>query len=452
MRAIAVLLLVLSAACRGNEGAVSELPPEPAPQRPNIILISIDALGAKHLGCYGSDRPTSPFLDELARGGTRYSLAFANTHGTTPSHTTMLSGQYQETHRVGWEKAEDSSLEVVTPIPRGVPLIAPILRRNGYVTLGVTDGGNIGRKFGFDRGFDVFDDEGSGVRRVVERMLGLVEEHKAQGRPLFLLLHTYEVHSPYEAPKEYTDLFPSKGSSFVPSSKNLLEHVHDAWSTLSPADFALIRNAYHAELRLTDDTLRHFFERLRALGVLDDAIIVVTGDHGEEIGEHGGLLHRDFLYEELIHVPLIVAGRGVAAGAVDDGPVGLVDIAPSLISAAGFKPPKRMEGRVAFPRKTPQGEARVFSQYAHSRYSVRTPRWKLIESTSPQKMELYDLESDPGERTNLVRENPDVARALHAELEQWRTTRTPVDGAPAPVALTPEEIERLKALGYLGGN
>jgi arylsulfatase A-like enzyme len=128
-------------------------------RKPNILLISIDALRADHLGCYGYDRATSPFIDELARRGVFFEHASVNTHGTTPSHTTMLTGLYQETHRVALTDVARSG------IPREVTLLPEILKREGYETIAVTGAGNVGGRFGFARGFDEFDKPGGGVER-----------------------------------------------------------------------------------------------------------------------------------------------------------------------------------------------------------------------------------------------------------------------------------------------
>ena len=168
----------------------------PEPERPpNILFISIDALRADRLEAYGYDRPTSPFLAELGREGLVFENAFVNTHGTTPSHTTMLSGLYQEQHGVGLDPAEAGGV-VERPHPRPVELLPEILRAHGYSTVGVTDGGNAGEAFGFARGFDRFDDRGGGIEKGARRVLRMVGEAGAKA-PLFVFLHTYEVHSPY---------------------------------------------------------------------------------------------------------------------------------------------------------------------------------------------------------------------------------------------------------------
>jgi arylsulfatase len=410
---------------------------------PNILVISLDACRADHLGCYGYPRPTSPFLDSLAHRGLRFAQAYANTHGTAPSHTTILSSLYQETHRV-----EYSSLRGVVP-PEAV-MMQEVLAARGYVTLGVTDGGRMGRKFGFARGFEAFDDGGRGVASGSRRLVELIRQHSGAGRPIFAFYHTYEIHSPYLPPDEYRGLFGQFESTFVPSSENLLEVAHAARRRLGKADLEYLEAMYDAGIRYTDDTLRQRFAELEELGFFDRYLLVVTADHGEEFAEHGGLLHRDLLYEELIRVPLIVAGSGVPQGRVEGRLVSSIDIAPTVLGYAGLPVPETMAGTSLL--EMPRGEEPVVvSQYRNLRYALRRREWKLIESTSPPGLELFNLREDPAETRNMASERPELAARLQSQLAQWRRAQQP--GALAEtgsVSLSEEERRRLKALGYLG--
>lgn len=465
----------------------------PAPPPPDVVLISIDALRADRLGCYGHDRPTTPFLDSLAASGARFDRAFVVTHGTTPSHASLLSGQYQETHRVGWvqeggvataETAGDGGAVAAAGVPAGIPWLPEALRAHGWRTIGVTDGGNVGARFGFGRGFEVYDDRGGGVEKVVRRALRHLAdtgEGDAGGdrRPTFLFLHTYEVHSPYTPPAAWAGRFGSFPSTFVPTSANLLAHVHTAGSTLTEADRAAIGAAYDAELAYTDHALGGLFEALGGRRFLDHALVVVTADHGEELADHGGLLHRDLLYDELLRVPLIVAGPGLERGETVRAPVEEVDLAPSILAYLGLPTPSGMEGRPVFGQGFGAStRPAVFAQYGGRRYAVRTTRWKLIANresdddrpagpgasdggatapgstaaaTTRWRYELYDLEADPGEHHDLAAARPEEVERLAGALELWRSRRAPAGEPGAPVELDREEIERLKSLGYLGG-
>jgi arylsulfatase A-like enzyme len=419
--------------------------PPIADERPNILLISIDALRADHLSSYGYDRRTSPVLDGLAAEGTRFSRAFVNTHGTPPSHTTLLSSLYQESHRVGIE----TDVVAGRTVPSGVGLVQEVFASAGWHTVAVTGGGYMSGEFGFSRGFDVFIDVARGVDQGAQLLLENLRGPAENDRPVFAFLHTYQVHSPYDPPEGFRHLFGEPPGGFKATSEALLEAQKDA---LTSEDFEHLELLYDGEILYTDEVLGGLLASLEALGFLDNAMIVVTSDHGEEFGEHGGVLHGGTLFEELLHVPLIIAGTGIDRGVVNPSLVSLVDIAPTMLSLAGLDIPGTMEGRSVFDR--PESEhwqdQRVFSQYGDQLYSVRTPRWKLIQRTSNQRVKLYDLHRDPGEKRNLNQRHPELSAALLAELEAWRSGCLQLDlGSRQDVELTKERVDELRALGYI---
>jgi arylsulfatase A-like enzyme len=415
---------------------------------PNILLISIDALRADHLSCYGYDRQTSPVLDELAAEGTRFSRAFVNTHGTPPSHTTLLSSLYQESHRVGIDSASVAGRSV----PGGVEMVQEIFAGAGWHTLAVTGGGFMSSKYGFSRGFETYFDRTRSIDQGAKILSKHLRPLLRDDRPVFAFLHTYQVHSPYAPPRRFRRLFGEYRGTVKATSGALLEIQREAAKVLTREDFEYLESLYDGEIRYTDEILGKLLASLEAIGFLDNAIVVVTSDHGEEFGEHGGVLHGGKLFEELLHVPLIIGGAGIDRGVVDPSLVSLVDIAPTLLSLAGLEIPDAMEGRSVFDRPASeqwQGQ-RVFAQYGDQLYCVRTPRWKLIQRTSNQRVKLFDLHRDPGEQRNLSARRPDLSSALLAELEEWRVRRPQLDlGSRQDVELTEEMVEELRALGYV---
>jgi arylsulfatase A-like enzyme len=439
--AVPLLFLVVLAACAKEPPPVPSVPAPP----PHLLLISLDACRADHLSAYGYGRDTSPFLKELAARGTLFRNAFCNTHGTTPSHATMLSSLYQETHRIEYRAAEGENKQEA--VPTRVVLLPELLKAEGYITLGVTDGGQMARAYGFDRGFVEFDDAGGGVEGGSTKLLEMVRRNLPSEAPLFAFLHTYSVHSPYLPPTPYRTMFGEFPHSIEPTSEALFPVANTAWRDLKPGDLDFLRAQYDGGIRFADDTLRRLFDALRAAGFLEQAVVAVTADHGEEFGEHGGLLHRAHLYDELMRIPLILAGPGVPQGQVEEGMAGLVDLAPTLLSRAGIVPRVRVEGRDLLDPAF-RGEV-LFSQYGNLRYAVRTRQWKYILTTKPEGEELYDLQADPGEKANLAAKEPAKARRYCQALEEWRKAR-PGLSAPAPkVALTPEHEKQLRALGYI---
>ncbi len=360
----------------------------------------------------------------------------------------MLSSEYQETHRVSWDLLHVSG-EWVSAVPSDVTMVQEILKENGYATLAVTGGGWVGEKIGFNRGFDEFH-EREDLKSSTEQLLEMIEAYMAQGRPIFAFYHTYEIHSPYLPPENYRTLFGEVNSDFAPTNANLLQYRHDT-SPLSEADLASLSTLYDAGIRFTDDTLRDTFTRLADTGFLDNYLVIVTGDHGEELGEHGGLLHEAKLYDELIRVPLIIAGNGAPRGVVDQRLASTIDIVPTILRAAALSPLPHMAGRDLLTKPTGLlGNTVAVSQFGNWLYSVRSARWKYIVDKKSGSQELFDLEIDPAERVNVVEDYPDVATRLSTVLADWRTSlRYQERGVGEKRKLSPKEIERLKSLGYI---
>jgi arylsulfatase A-like enzyme len=421
--------------------------PQAETNPPNILLISVDALRADHLSCYGYDRQTSPVLDGLAAGGTRFSRAFVNTHGTPPSHTTLLSSMYQETHRVGIGAAPTANT-----LPTGVEMIQEVFSAAGWHTVAITGGGFMSADFGFSRGFDVYVDHARRAARQAEELFKHIRPVLGSGRPVFAFFHTYQVHSPYAPPKRFRHLFGEYRGSIEATSEALLEVNSDPDKDFTREDFEYLESLYDGEIRYTDEVLGKLLASLDTIGFLDNAVVVATSDHGEEFGEHGGVLHGGKLFEELLRVPLIIAGAGVDRGVVDPSLVSLIDIAPTLLSLAGLEIPDSMEGRSVFDRPASEQwrHQRIFAQYGDALYCVRTPRWKLIQRTANQKVKLFDLHRDPGERRNLEARHPEVVGYLLSELEEWRAQRPQLDrGSRRDVELSEKMVEQLRALGYV---
>lgn len=413
---------------------------------PNILLISIDTLRADHLSCYGYHRQTSPFLDELAARGVRFSHSFVNTHGTPSSHATILSSLYQETHTVSHNTHH---VPVKHAVPEALLLLPEILRDNDYLTLAVTGGGWVTAKMGFSQGFVEFVEDKDGIESATAKLTGLIRAYIQEGRPIFAFFHTYQVHSPYAPPEKYRTLYGEFESQFEPNAANLRAGAKNGLN-LSAEDLALTQALYDGEIRYTDDTLRRMFLELEQIGFFENYIVVITSDHGEEFGEHGGLIHPSSLYDELLRVPLIWGGTVLPQGRVDARLVSSVDIAPTVIGAAGLEIPKQMAGRDLFGQFGHSDEGAIFSQYGGFRYAVRTRNWKLIQNMSPPSLELYDLRTDPKETRNVTRERPRQVKVLQERLAQWRARLAHSGGeGRQEVALSGAEIERLKSLGYL---
>jgi arylsulfatase len=439
--AAGLLLLLLTA----TPGCGPDRPEGP----PNILLISIDTLRADHMGCYGYARDTSPFLDSLARQGTYYPWSFINTLGTTPSHTTMLSSLYQETHKVEYHHLTGESAFDV--IPAQVALLPQILKSEGYATLGVNGGGRMSPKFGFNRGFDEYLPI-RGLAPQIDKMVRLVETYREEGKPMFAFFHTYEVHAPYDPPPLHRVHFGESTGQYEGTIENLQRFKNSVRRNLTKEDVAHLVTMYDAGIRYTDEGMKEMFARLRRLGFLDNCLVVITADHGEEFGEHGGLLHRALNYEEFIYVPLIILGPGIPQGVMDRRMAEAVDITRTILTYAGLEPLQGMEGFDLLAPAPPERygpDATIFAQAGNVWYTMRTMDWKLIHNNKVNRTHLFHLASDPSERRNLTGRRTRRRDAMMRRLERWKSERMVLPDEKQQAEMTLEELDMLKELGYV---
>lgn len=407
-------------------------------QRPNILLISLDDLRADSLGCYGYQRITSPFIDYIATQGILYENCFVNTHGTFSSHSTILTGLYQASLY-----CQQSGIDF--KVNDKAPMIQEYLKKNGYFTVGVTDGGLLSKAYGFQRGFDIYNDNGDGIKNGTEKVINYLKENKNK-KPFFVFYHTYDIHSPYNPPEPYDKIFGEFKSNINPTNDELLKYAHTAWRDLKKEDLDFLKARYDGSIKYVDDNLLKFFKALEKIGFFENYLLILTSDHGEEFGEHGGLLHRDLLYEELIHIPLIISGTKVPKNKKIKVLCNHIDIMPTAFKFLKIEKPKYLQGEDLLDLKKRKF---IFSQYEDRRYSLRTKRWKFILN-SDGKFELYDLSKDKFERENLSEKNEKFCIFLKNEIKKILANSPNFCTKDYENAnLTEEDIEKLKSLGYI---
>ncbi|MDH3211476.1 MAG: sulfatase-like hydrolase/transferase [Myxococcales bacterium] len=472
----------------GAGDALAALPapmrPEPGSARPRVVLlISIDTLRADHLGVYGYLRPTSPVIDGLAREGIVFADASSTAPWTLPAHASMLSGLYPHRH---------GATDVTHQLPEDVPTLATILARRGYRTAAVVNSTKVSRLYDLSRGFQEFlyvpevHDRISPSTWITDQAMDWLREFRDER--LFLFVHYYDVHSDYASLPRYERQFVRPYDGKVDGSSAQLDMTrHDSeimemcranpehafcrnWSRVRVVEFDEVDrqhliDLYDAGIRQMDAELGRLVLLLRAEGLLDECLLILTSDHGEEFLEHGGLLHNLTQYQEMLHVPLILRGPGIPAGMRIETPVSLVDLAPTVLGALGEAPPILLDGLDLSPlwrsasestRSEPEGGALyrnrfLFAEADFNRaatnnvvQAVRRGRYKLHRDRLTGKVELYDLETDPGEQADVSDRHPEVVEELLAALHGRGS------GAPEGerVELSSEAIEQLKALGY----
>ncbi len=415
------------------------------PDRPNLVLISLDTLRADHLGVYGYERPTSPNLDAFARGGLVVKRAYVPSPWTLPSHGTMLTGVYPSRH---------GGVTKFNRIGAEFPMISEVLRNVGYRVLGVTDGGFLSREYGYD-GFEVFDDRsdhnGDVVGRVGRAMQLLREEDP---RPFFLFLHTYEVHCPYEPPAEY-DVFSDPGyDGIVHVEGECVQYYRDLADRLEERDYQHVASKYDGEILFTDAVIGRFLDFLGDSGLLENTVVAITSDHGENFGDHPEYqLGHSELYDHTLRVPLILRGPGIPAGQVFEGPVEGTDLVPTLLDLVGVASRGELDGRSFRPALDggPWKKPYLFGEKFPTMRMVRSNEWKLIHREASD-FELYDLLEDPGEHHSLVGSRPEVEPRLREILREWGELQDRrVDELSTGQDEVPDRLkEKLEALGYVG--
>ena len=409
-------------------------------QKPNIVLIIIDTLRADHLGCYGYYRNTSPVIDSLAASGIVFTRCQAQAPWTLPAHATIWTGLTVRSHRTVMLGTESYGLN-----PE-FETISTILGANGYITLGFVNSPYLAEDFGFNRGFDHYSMHlsGHGLAAVtVDEVLKWFEENTGNPSPKLLVVHLFDVHAPYSAPGGFDLRFSETGSAGGTNwQTDSLNNV------INPEDLQHLVNMYDGEIAWVDSQIGRLLQGLRRYGVLDNAMVIVTSDHGEEFFDHGSWSHGHSLYQELLHVPLIITGAGIPSDSINTIPAGQFDLLPVIAGYTGNSVPECVEGMDILSgnvssRILPSSGAirgvsgmKDFDAY-ESLCSILYFPGKGIINYSSMEEEFYDIADDPGETMILPLGSP-ICEMLD---EYWTT----------PPLSTPvrSDCGNLESLGYI---
>lgn len=411
-----------------------------ADRKTNLILISIDTLRADRLGCYGYDRPTSPAIDALAARGARFARAVTAASWTIPSHMTIFTGLPPTAHGVtlATQKLGDD-----------VPTLAQVLLKHGYRTQAFTAGAYVSAKYGFDHGFELFDDEEKPFATVLKRAEQAIESFSPD-EPYFLFLHTFDVHCPYDPPAEYAEPFETQPPENRIDTHGKCGNPDYNHATLSPEQVQHISDRYDAGIRAADADLAQFIAFLDARHELDDTLVVLLSDHGEEFREHGRIGHGWTLFGETLMVPLVFVGPGVTPRVVEPR-VSLLDVMPTVLELLSVEGPA-MQGASLVPLvegNREQWTSPLFSERDQNveLRSIIRDRYHLIVRREPEGRWLFDMEADPTEQTNLIGGRSRLAADMERELLEYYSGLTRhIAGASGD--LSAEEVMQLKALGY----
>jgi len=410
---------------------------------PDILLVSIDALRADHLSCYGYDRETSPVLDDLASDGVRFVNAYSASSHTREAVPSLLTGKYPQ-------EAVGPSFHLSTST------VGNYL--SDYRTAAFHSNPYVSRAYGFDRGFETFDDDLYFGRnpllalgqRVIDKLLDrhyarapVINERyfgwldRIKDRPTFAWLHYMDVHGPYDPPSDY-----AFGKEETTSTKSLYTNACRDPDTVSEDHHQALVDTYDGEIRYIDEQLGELIEGLKRRGRLSNTLLVVTADHGDAFGEHGYYGHPRYLHDEVVHIPLIIAGPNVPHTTIKS-PCSTIDIVPTLLSATGIdtdqlpgiplqtvaRSPADFAERIVFSSARSEDEPR-------GRFAARDATDRcLTDLINPEQSTEFDIDGRCTERLRI---------ALESHINRHDNSQE----TKANSEVTPTIEERLKALGY----
>ena len=429
-------------------------------RRPNLLLLVVDCLRADALSVAGYARPTTPNVDELAREGSRFTRTYAQASWTRPSLPTILTGLYPSEH--GLLDLEGDPTTPLAALDESVVTLAERLKQAGYGTAMVGDQHQLSPRFGLQQGFDLWQPKAGDGANIQRRFLEWQGALPA-GQPFFAYLHYLELHWPYCPPKDLRGRFDEGPSRLNPCAdwRKLRDDMRSGAYVVTPEDRQLLRARYDEELLGVDRTIGKLVAELKDRGVYDDTLILVTGDHGEEFGEHGAWFHGHTLHEELLRVPLLwkpPASWEAPRDQTIDGLVEQRNVAATFLDAAGvMELPAGTHTLVPWIR----GERRdAPNRYVVSegvdQIALNEGRWKMIvgregnlaAADAGGGFQLYDLQKDPRERKNLAEGKRTRLALMRQLIGNWKKGLHP---APSRrVTVDTETHKGLEALGYVG--
>ncbi|GDX80974.1 arylsulfatase [Deltaproteobacteria bacterium] len=480
-------------------GCAVDAPIPPTSVQPNILLVSVDTLRADHTTPYGYTRDTTPVLSKLAREGTRFNAAFSQANESAWSHAALLAGRYAS------ELA--SPVYATYAIPESATLVSEALAAYGYATAGFSAGGHVTADFGYDQGWDRWSAE-PGFASFYDTGPKAVQwiSELPENKPWFVFLHGYDAHRPYSRPGPWDHLYArGEGSRLAEAlCKNpcisemvlgdaLFPEVVPSWFThaggdavldpetyarlaatgadsprvaITAADKQHVLDHYDGAVRYADTQLGLTLARLEANGDLDNTVVIVLSDHGEDLLDHGYMNHRTGLFDSCTHVPLVAWGPGFEGGVNTDQLVDGRDVARTVLAVAGALPPSGSGGRDL--REVRRGETPlevVFAEGVMDMVTARTATHRLVVSgvrladpghaaeiaalsLESARFALYDLAADPGEQHDVHASDVATTAALRDRIVAWREGIVAGTHALSQEEVSPEVAKSLREHGY----
>jgi arylsulfatase A-like enzyme/Flp pilus assembly protein TadD len=423
--AVAVIIVAIGAALYFRKRPAEVTPTNSIVQKPNVLLITIDTLRPDHLGAYGYTKIQTPVLDRIAQNGILFRDAVCQTPLTLVSHSSIFTGLNPNVHGV-----RDNAYFTLSANHK---TLAEYLKENGYTTAAFIGSAILDRRHGLGQGFDwyshyqptiiVGNESQRRAEEVVSEALDWLRKSNSQS-PIFLWLHLYDPHSPYNSPEPFRSQYANA--------------------------------PYDGEIAYTDHVLGVLFAQLEQQGFMGNAVTVIMGDHGESLGEHKEFDHGYYIYDATVKIPLIISWPGHLKARIVTQQVREIDVLPTIAELVGFQANGAVQGksltRLMNGQQTVIQPAYVESYTPKLYYgwselaSIRNGDWKYIQAPEP---ELYNLKNDPDEVHNLISEHPDEARLLSEQLKKMIAVGQKAQDQKAE-AMDADRLEQLASLGYIG--
>jgi len=419
--------------------------------KPNILLIAVDSLRRDRMSLYGYKHQTTPHIDKFAQGGTVFENTISPHVPTSPAYASMLTGRDCFGTTV-------VALRHKGGLPKDVPTLAEITRKAGYNTTCVGFGGNPA-----NRGFDTYIDyeawgsAGDGKAHKAEGLndvtLPELDRLERSSKPWFMMLRHMDPHSPYLPPKPFDRLF-YQGDEYDKKNKSLKPAMEfkpfcdyfASWIPEGVTDSKYVEAQYDGAVAYMDTCIQHIFDRLEVMGILDNTIVILNGDHGETLDEHECWFDHHGLYETNLVVPLVIRyPKKIPAGLRIKGYNEHKDLLPTILELAGIPNKTKVDGKSLMRLVKGKDESFDSEMYLTEctwmrKHGWRTPQWKLIVALEPDfhfkpEVELYNLIKDPHELKNVARQNPDVVATLRARMDKYIARREKASSNPNPMHL-----------------
>jgi arylsulfatase A-like enzyme len=479
------------------------LPAAPARQKadmPNVVLLVMDTVRADHLSAYGYERRTTPNLDKFAQGAIRYTNAIATSDITLSTHASIFTGLYPSWHGAYIVHGRNPAPRALSP---KFETLTEVLSQKGYLTMAViANYALLGREYKIDQGFQLYDVRRpvqlfsgdwvggeplrDGLRPTMRRLLdmfvstsemdmryrraaeinedvlGLLDQASQLDTPFFLFVNYMDAHLPYLPPQPFSNMYASRTDTDMryASMLELREQVCKRQRSVTDAERNAMISQYDGGIAYLDAQIGAVIQHLKTRGLYENTIVVVASDHGEAFGERDLLTHGMSVYQDQIHVPLMIKHPNQREGSIISNPVSQVDLMPTVLDAVGVKTPAGLHG-LSLTNLKPSGVRRVLSEsFANSFLLGWHQRFRRIEraviegsmkfvGSTAGKRQLYELSKDPHERTNIAPMHQELTDKFRGSLAAVVATAPKSFDFDKAKAMDQESVDRLRSLGYL---